>query len=223
MKNTKPFIFLLLLLLTQNASAELWYISDMQYIPLRSGPGNEYRIIHKGLPSGTAMSILETDKPSGYSKIRTVRGTEGWIRTQYLINQPTARSELEMVQARLEKTTTASSENANRLEEALAELETLSAEKSRLEKQLGETSGSLAELKKVSANTVEINEKNRVLLQKNHLLENELDVLKAENQRLQDSSDRKMFIQGGALTLIAILLGAWLSGIKRRRSYSSGW
>ena len=33
------------------------YISDKQYVPLRSGAGNEYRITHRGLPSGTRLTV----------------------------------------------------------------------------------------------------------------------------------------------------------------------
>ncbi|MCB1614404.1 MAG: TIGR04211 family SH3 domain-containing protein [Pseudomonadales bacterium] len=223
MNSFKHFFVLLFFIYSGSAFAETWYVSDMQYVPLRSGPGNDYRIIHKGLPSGTAMTIIEIDRDTGYSKIKTLKGTEGWIRSQYLVDEPTAKIQLDELKMKIERSSQSNAENQATIDELSRTVENLETEKSAIEASLAKTAAELTELKKISGSTVEINQKNKILLQKNHLLENELDVLKAENQRLEQSSDRKMFLQGGGMVLVALLLGVWLSGIKRRKSYSSGW
>jgi SH3 domain protein len=46
------FIILIAISSASNGQ-EVVYISDQQFIPLRSGPGSEYRILHRGIPSGT--------------------------------------------------------------------------------------------------------------------------------------------------------------------------
>ena len=38
------------------------YISDQFTVPLRRGPSNSHRILHAGLPSGTALEVLGEDK-----------------------------------------------------------------------------------------------------------------------------------------------------------------
>ena len=45
---------LLLLVINATTSAATMYISDELTVPLRRGPTNGHRIIHAGLPSGTA-------------------------------------------------------------------------------------------------------------------------------------------------------------------------
>ena len=79
------------------------YIRDTLYVPLRSGQSTQYRIVHKGLPSGTAVIELENNEETGYSRVRTPKGTEGWIQTQYLMDQPSARNALAKARVDLEK------------------------------------------------------------------------------------------------------------------------
>ena len=53
---------LLLILFSLGAQAQdVRYISDQQFVPLRSGAGSEYRIVHKGLPTGTRLVVEEED------------------------------------------------------------------------------------------------------------------------------------------------------------------
>ena len=44
-----------LLTLSGQLFAETRYISDKVYVPLRVGDGSKYRIVHRGLPSGTKL------------------------------------------------------------------------------------------------------------------------------------------------------------------------
>ena len=86
----RPAVFLLLLslLFAPVAKAQdISYVSDKQYIPLRSGPGGEYRITHKGIPSGTRLTIARTSSDGVWTEITTDRGTSGWIQKK---SDPTA-------------------------------------------------------------------------------------------------------------------------------------
>ena len=71
------------------------YVSDKQYIPLRSGPGTEYRITHRGIPSGTRMTVARTSDDGTFAEITTAKGTTGWIRTQYLMEELPAQNKLD--------------------------------------------------------------------------------------------------------------------------------
>lgn len=84
-----------LIALSFTSLAETQYIDDTLFAPLRSGKSNEYRIIHRGLKSGTAVEVLETDDESGYTLVRTPGGMEGWLLTQYLSKEPVAKVKLE--------------------------------------------------------------------------------------------------------------------------------
>ena len=84
------------------ALAATLYISDQFTVPLRRGPSNSHRILHQGLPSGTALEVLGTDDAAGFTQVRTANGTEGWIPTQYLSSQPVARDRLAAADRRVE-------------------------------------------------------------------------------------------------------------------------
>ena len=42
---------------TTIAAQETQYISDMVLVPVRSGAGSQFRIVNRGLPSGTALLV----------------------------------------------------------------------------------------------------------------------------------------------------------------------
>ncbi|MDX2479934.1 MAG: TIGR04211 family SH3 domain-containing protein, partial [Desulfuromusa sp.] len=83
MKTSLHFIIFCLLFLTvpSSAYAETRYISDQLLVTVRSGKGNEYKILET-LPTSTPVTILEEDKP--YVKVLTPKGTEGYILNHYV-------------------------------------------------------------------------------------------------------------------------------------------
>ena len=90
MKDHKKWLTVLLgLLMVGQLAAQTRYITDTNYVPLRTGPGNEYRIIHRGLKTGTALVVLEDDAGNGFSRVLSGE-QEGFIPTQYLMDDPPA-------------------------------------------------------------------------------------------------------------------------------------
>ena len=79
-----------LLLLPAMAHAEPAWISDQFEITLRSGPSTS-NAIQLMLRSGTQVEVLERDADSGYSRVRTGGGTEGWVLTRYLMREQSRR------------------------------------------------------------------------------------------------------------------------------------
>ena len=78
------------LLFSSAAHAESAWVSDEFEITLRSGPSTS-NAIQLMLKSGTELEVLERDRESGYARVRTGGGTEGWVLTRYLMNEPAAR------------------------------------------------------------------------------------------------------------------------------------
>ena len=66
------------------------WVSDQFEITLRTGPSTT-NAIERMLSSGTELVVLEQDDESGYSHVRTTGGTEGWVLTRYLMDEPSAR------------------------------------------------------------------------------------------------------------------------------------
>ena len=82
------------------AAAEYRWISDVLYVPLRSGKGNQFRIVDSALKTGTRLTVLSEDTEGGWTEVRTDDGREGYIRSQFLLDTPTAAQRLAQANAR---------------------------------------------------------------------------------------------------------------------------
>jgi len=89
--------FTLVILANTAQSQDIRYVSDTNTVPLRSGAGNEFRIVHRGIPSGTKLTVARNSADGVWSEITTERGTSGWIRSQYLMAEKPAKLKLDAV------------------------------------------------------------------------------------------------------------------------------
>ena len=55
------------------------------------------------MPSGTPLEVLEASD-SGYTRVRTPKGNEGWVSSQYLSETPIAADRLRTANRQLEET-----------------------------------------------------------------------------------------------------------------------
>jgi SH3 domain protein len=194
----KIFSFILIsILLSGNLYAEsVRYISDTNLVPLRGGPGSKYRILHKGLVSGTRLTAYEQTDNGIYTRVKTSRGTEGWIRTQYLMNKPAAKDLLKAANARATKFQDANKQLKADLSKLKQSKQTTDKDLSQLTTAHSKLNDQLIEIKKLSGRAIELNRDNTRLLQENEALKNQLDVVTADNQRLDDEADSDAFMNG---------------------------
>lgn len=214
---------LLMLLFSMTAQSDTRYVSDKQYIPLRSGPGGEYRITHRGLPSGTLLDVKKVSENGEYAEITTDKGTSGWIRTQYLMTDLPAQNQLG---AALARTEVLSEANAK----LKAEAQALSGERVDLLNQVNSTEGNLgtvtdelARLKQISGNAVQLDIDYRRLGLESEELRSEGEMLKAENQRLQDNLDSEAFMNGALAVLLGVVIALVVPRLWPKRRNNSGW
>lgn len=197
-----------------HAAEENRYISDIFYVPLHSGNSTKHRIIHRGLKTGTRLILLETDEEAGFSRVRTVKGTEGWIQNQFLSATPIARSRLVNLQAEQEKMReklNTVQENASQTKQSNSEIQ---KQVQLLSRQNQSLTSELASIKKVSANAINLDSNNRELLKKSEMLKIEIAELQADNARLADKSDKEWFVRGALAVGIGALLTILLPKLK---------
>ncbi len=193
------------------------YITDRLYVPLRSGKSANHRILHKGLPSGTEVSVLETDTEAGYSLIRTRRGLEGWILSRYLDREPVAEIKLAAVSQKvdalekenqnLKKAFTNAAGSSKEANQVIAELE---AENTRL-------ASELEEIKRISANAVKLDREYQVLSEAKQMLKDKVDVLETENSRLRDNHENEAFLNGAFAVILGILAAVVIPRLRPRK------
>jgi len=215
------FFGLILSLLCTFASAESMYIDDTLLVPLRSGEGLNFRIVHKGIPSGTKLQVLEHNKDSGYSKVLTPGGIEGFLPTRYLVAEPIARFKLEQANKELASFKEENAKLKEQFQTLSAEFNSLKKTNNETEKQLDKNVQELSHVRSVSANALTLDQRNRELRESNEQLRNELELLQTDNSRLKDRSESNMMLAGGGLVLLGVILALLIPMLKPSKKNDS--
>ena len=213
-------LFILSLLVLYPAVAEKRYLSDELWINLRSGPGNEYRIL-KTLKSGEHLQFVEEDGEGKFTKVITDKGLEGWVPTRFLQDKPIAFEKLILTQRELEKVKSDLAELQSKYTETKKELAEAKRAASGLSEDKTKQAKELEYIKKVSANAINLDKKNQELLEQGEQLKISVDTLRAENERLQSNKDLNYILVGGGLIFLGLFLGWLLPKLSGRRG--DGW
>ena len=90
--------FLLLLLVTGASfgayGQDRYVVDEKCYVPVRTGASLEHRIVFQA-PSGTRVSVLESDQASRWSRVRNAEGNDGWLPSRDLKSSPGAGAQLD--------------------------------------------------------------------------------------------------------------------------------
>lgn len=201
-------------------AAESRYVTDQFKITLRSGESATHKILRM-LPSGERLELLSANPSSGYSRIKTSDGREGYVLTRQLMNIPSARDRLSKAEKRLQEL----QQEPGRLSAKLAKLQDehgklqtqyngLKQEKTSLDKEL-ET------IRRTASNAIRIsNERNdlrKVVAQLTHQVEN----LKQENRELSNNTNQRWFLIGAGVIIGGIIIGLILPHLRFQRRKSS--
>lgn len=196
------------------------YITDILYVPLRSGQGNEYRIVNKGLRSGTQLTFIAEGDTDEWIKVRTTDGVEGWIRSQYLQSEETANRQLSRTQAELAQLQATNNRLSKEAAELREQVSTLTASTDASQSAQAEMAAELQEIKTLSAGAIDMGHRYTELLQQHQLLQTENDVLTAENEGLKSDTSIKYMLYGAGLVLLGVLLALILPVIIPRKRHS---
>jgi SH3 domain protein len=196
------------------------YVSDELSIPMRTGASNKHRIVY--FPkSGTPLTVMETSDDGNYVRVTSPGGKEGWVETQYLMNQASARDRIVSVSKRLEKSRELEKQLKQQVKELNAENRELTEQVKQFQREIKSQESSMEKLKRISANPV-------ALANKNKALEDEVSKLTSSNKQLSDENDmltnesaKDWFVLGAVVSLGSLLFGLLITRInwKRKRSW----
>lgn len=198
------------------AQAKTVWVDDKLYLPVRSGAGSQYRIIENAVPSGTALEVIETSD-AGYTRVRTPKGNDGWVSSQYLSNTPIAADRLRTVNRQLEQARSELTSLKEQLQEVSGERDTLRNAESSLSTRSDELQQELRHIKNIASNSINLERRNRELLEESQKLRNDLEVLTAENERLEASKESDFMLVGAGLVLGGVLLALVIPMLKPTR------
>lgn len=217
----RPFPLLLIclllgiILLTESALAQTWYIKPSAEFPLRRGQGTDYRILAI-VPDGTAVTIVE--EADSWVKVKTEDDKEGWILKRYLSQD---KPLIEVVEA-LQQENNLLKEEIDHVKKQndefgdfnIALKNTLDQTKADLES----TSEKYEKLKSDTADVVAI--KNGLDQSKQTItaLQQELGTITAENHQLKASQNIKWFLAGGGTLIFGCIVGLMSARSRKRKS-----
>ncbi len=202
-------------------AAETRYITDEFEVTMRSGTSIENSIVRM-LSSGEAITVLEQDLASQYSLVETEDGKKGYVLSRFLIEQPAAREQLQALRQRFEQ-------QRKQLDTQTTQIETLNQELSReqtdnqaLKSTLRASEQELSEVRGAAQNTLDILTQNKRLQTVVEQLRDEKAQLTDINAELKDSTRLDWFVRGGAVSLIAFVIGILVTRIRWRKQDSWG-
>ena len=216
MKNYLTITAVLLLSLAPIVHAESAWVTDQFEITLRSGPSTNNQILLM-VDSGAELEVLARDSETGYTQVRSQGGTEGWVLTRYLMNERSAREQLQALTSQLTNATSRGSSLDSQLQAIRGEYDTANSRIETLEREKSEVEQELAELKRTAANVLAINEQNKTLTEQLTAAQIRADTLEQENRALSGQTTRYWFMAGALVLFAGMLLGIWLPKIRWQR------
>jgi SH3 domain protein len=204
-------------------TSETRYVTDLIFTPVRTGPGGDYRIINKGLPSGTEVTYYGLTEDGVWAEIETKGGTRGYLRAQYLQANAPRGSQVNALEATLAEEVERAAQLQRDLDEAMAQLTSTDSSMSTAARELEQTRETLAEVKRVSANAIQLDQMTRSLTGKLEDANARNDLLKLENARLQDRISSNRTIEVVVLIALGIMIALLVPRLSVKRRRNDGW
>ncbi|MDH3900987.1 MAG: TIGR04211 family SH3 domain-containing protein [Gammaproteobacteria bacterium] len=219
--NKAPVFLSLILVLSGNALAETRYVSDSLEITMRSGKSTSHGITRM-LRSGTPVEILETDKKTGYSHVRTHSGKDGYVLSRFLMKGPAARDRLAEAEKELAELELENRKMATAIQAMNEEKMSLQQDQNSLAGEHRKVSQELSEIKRTASSALAMDSENKELKSRVVTMERTLQTLQQENESLKDRTARDWFMVGAAVVLLGIIVGLIIPRIRWRKKTSWG-
>ena len=216
----KKIIAIFFILCSTTAFAKSAYVTDELKITLRTGESATHRIARM-LPTGEKLTVLSTNPKSGYSKIRTAGGAEGFVLTRQLVDQPVARDRLAAAEAEVKMLKAAPGELSSRLAKLSEQHKALMQEHEALKQAKTLVDQQFAALQRTSSNAVRIANERNELRKQVASMTREVEDVKQQNRELENKTAQNWFLIGGGVVVGGIILGLILPHLRVRRRKSS--
>ncbi|MDB2557617.1 TIGR04211 family SH3 domain-containing protein [Luminiphilus sp.] len=204
-------------------TSETRYVTDLIFTPVRTGPGGDYRIINKGLPSGTEVAYYGLTEDGVWAEIETKGGTRGYLRAQYLQANAPRGSQVNALEATLAGEVERAAQLQRDLDEAMEQLTSTDSSMSTAARELEQTRETLAEVKRVSVNAIQLDQMTKSLTGKLEDANARNDLLKLENARLQDRISSNRAIEVVVLIALGIMIALLVPRLSVKRRRNDGW
>ncbi|MCP4388062.1 MAG: TIGR04211 family SH3 domain-containing protein [Gammaproteobacteria bacterium] len=203
------------------SAAETRYVTDIFEVTMRSGTSTANSIVRM-LSSGEPVTVLEEDLASQYSLVETEDNKKGYVLTRFLMEIPAARQSLQEMKISYEEQRTRLQSQNGEITDLNQSLTQEKNDNQALKATLRASEQELAEVRDAAQDTLNILEQNKRLQTVVDLLREEKAQLTEVNAELSDSTKLDWFVRGGAVSLIAFVVGILVTRIRWKKQDSWG-
>ena len=192
------------------------YVSDALEIPLRAGASERYKVIGS-VRGGSPITVLKIDIAKGYTQIRTPAGLKGWLPSAQLTQTPSSQEQLLSARQELEQLKSRHSDLQQHMDSVVNKPGAEALSYPQLYEEALRLRQQMAEYRKVAADTVAIDERNKALQERTVALERELQIVQQENQTLRNDNDNLRFLMGTIILGICLLVAVIAPRLRERK------
>ena len=192
------------------------YVSDTVDIPLRAGASNRYKV-NGAVRSGSPVEVLKMDTAKGYAQIRTPAGVRGWLSSDQLTHTPSSQDQLAQTRQELEQLKARYFELQEHMDSVVSKPGADAMSYPQLYEEAVRQRQLLAQYRKVAADTVAIDERNKVLQERVVTLERELQIVQQENQALRNDNDNIRLLMGVVILIAGLLAAVMMPRIREQK------
>ena len=198
------------------SQARTGYVNDTLEITLRTGESTQNSIIRM-LSSGEALDVISVNPDTGYAKVTTSSGREGFVLSRFITYEPIARDRLVSANRRLERSAQRIAELESELRDLRGQNTAYSESQSDLEVNNAQLRDELAEIRRTSASALKIAEQNKTLNTQSEQLQARITNLESENQTLAARSRQTWYLAGAGTLTFGILAGLILPRLRFKK------
>ena len=196
--------------------AESRYVTDQFKITMRTGESATHKIVRM-LPSGYRVEVLGVNPDTGYTRVRSRDGKEGYVLTRQLMKTASARDRLAIAEKQLLDLQAEPEKLAAKLASLQKEHQALQTNHQALERTKAMLDKELEVIRRTAANAIRISNERNELRKVVAKLTHQVEELKQENRELENDSDQKWFMIGAGVIIVGIILGLILPHLRFQR------
>ncbi|MFO7709273.1 MAG: TIGR04211 family SH3 domain-containing protein [Desulfobacterales bacterium] len=218
MKNLNAWFWMVIictLILPAASRAETVYVSEEFEITMRTGPGNDRKIISL-IKSGNAMELLERGQE--WSMVRIPSGKEGWVLNRYITTSQPSAMALERVRKDYDVLAAKYKELKERFDRLDEQKKATDADLSQSRRTQDELSVAYETLKKESADFLKLKQGHQEMTAELEAVKTLSVKLDLENLELKRNRIVQWVLTGSGIMLVGFFIGFFSSSRRRPRS-----
>ncbi len=196
------------------AKAETRYVKPSAEVVVRTGQGNDYKIVGM-VKDGDSVELVKEDE--SYSMVRLVNGKEGWMLKRFLSEEPPLQDIVAALKAKSEELNRKEVEAVQKNEEISALLSQTKTEFDAIVAQRDQVLRDYEVLQRDTADVVKIKNDLQKTAEENQLLAEKIEIVEKENSSLKKDRAVNWFLAGAGVLCLGVVVGRLPSPTRRRK------